>query len=240
MVKRADDALLELAQCNRILNALPEAALKTVLAETTVADLKHGHHLYREDGTIQTLYFPVHAVVAILERPDQKDQAVMATIGNEGAVGISITMGVRRPLGRKIVQESGPAITIRAKKFIELLKEFQALSVLMHRYLYAFLREILQTGACNQHHSAAERCARHLLLAHDRAGHDEFPLTQRALADNLSVPRRKINRALGTLREQGAIKYIYRNITVTDRLLLEACACPCYREMCEAHSLVRL
>lgn len=238
-VAHGADTILQIARGNRILNALPEAALEKVVQDTTLTELEQGRSLYREDSPVKSLYFPLKAVVAILERADYRRDAVMARVGCEGALGISVAMGVSRPLGRKIVQEPGPAIAIATTRFQDLLNREEALSQVMRRYVYAFLREVLQTGACNRLHDVRQCCARWLLLAHDRAGEDEFHVTQDVLAENLGTRRRSINRCLAGLREEGVVHYVYRKIRILDRALLESCACPCYRVIRDAHEIVR-
>lgn len=237
-MNRASDGVLERARSNQILNALPDGALHRILAGTTLKDLPRGRRLYREDGPVEALYFPLHGVVSILTRADESGETVMATVGNEGAVGISAAMGVPRALGRKIVQVSGQAIMIDAKRFGELLRNEQQLSLVIHRYLYAFIREILQTCTCNRLHTTEERCARWLLMAHDRAGTDQFALTQHFIAEVLGTRRAKVNLALTMLRRAGAVQYVYRRITVIDRSLLESFSCPCYGLIRQAHELV--
>src|SRR5258705_5797609 len=149
-VNRAKNAVIERARCNHILNALPDGALHRILAGTTLRDLPRGRRLYREDGPVEAVYFPVHGVVSILTRANESGETVMATVGNEGAVGISVAMGVSRALGRKVVQVSGQAIMIGAKRFEDLLRDEPQLSLVMHHYLYAFLRKILQTCTSNR------------------------------------------------------------------------------------------
>ena len=239
-VNHATDAVLERARRNHILNALPDEALDRILAGTTLKDLPRGRRLYREDGPVEALYFPVRGVVSILTRVSESGETVMATVGNEGAVGISVAMGVPRALGRKIVQVSGQAIMIGAKRFEELLRAEQQLSLVIHRYLYAFLREILQACTCNRLHTVEERCARWLLISHDRAGTDQFALTQGFLAEMLGTRRANVNLALAMFRRAGAIQYVYRRITVIDRALLESFSCPCYRLIHQAHELVKI
>jgi hypothetical protein len=52
-----------------------------------------------------------------------------------------------------------------------------ALRVLLHRYALAFQAQVTMTAACNARHAIEQRLARWLLIAHDRAGADEFPMT---------------------------------------------------------------
>jgi len=110
----------------------------------------------------------------------------------------------------------------------------------VNRYMYAFFKQLAQNGACNRFHTAEERCAKWLLLTHDRAGTDTFTLTQKFLGDMMGTRRANVNLALAQLREAGAIAYRYRNITVTNRPELESFSCPCYEKIHDSLRLVSL
>jgi len=70
-----------------------------------------------------------------------------------------------------------------------------------------------------------ERCARWLLLTHDRAGEDTFPLTCDFLSHMLGVRRATVNVATGMLKKAGSIRYVRGRITVVDRPGLESAFC---------------
>lgn len=96
------------------------------------------------------------------------------------------------------------------------------------RYAQSFLAQIAQTSACSRIHPLPERCARWLLLVHDRVGADHFQLTQEFLANMLGVRRPSVTVVARTLQEAGLITYHRGTITVLDRDGLEAGACECY------------
>lgn len=73
-----------------------------------------------------------------------------------------------------------------------------------------------------------ERCARWLLLTHDRVGRDDFPLTHEFLAMMLGVRRPGVSVAAGTLQSAGFITYSRGNVHIADRAGLESAACECY------------
>ena len=86
-----------------------------------------------------------------------------------------------------------------------------------------------QTAACNRLHGIEKRCARWLLMTHDRVGEAErSPLTQEFLAIMLGVRRAGVTVAAGALRDAGLIRYSRGAIRVLDRAGLEAAACECY------------
>jgi CRP-like cAMP-binding protein len=70
--------------------------------------------------------------------------------------------------------------------------------------------------------------ARWLLMAHDRAGTDEFPLTHEFLSELMGVRRQTVSIAAGTLQRAGFITYRRGVLRVLDRPGLESGSCECY------------
>ena len=108
----------------------------------------------------------------------------------------------------------------------------------MHQHLYALTRQILQGAACNRLHSMEERCARWLLMTHDRANQDDFPLTQEFLSHMIGVRRATVNVATGILKKAGFIGYVRGHITILDRPGLESASCECYECIVRAYNSI--
>ena len=83
--------------------------------------------------------------------------------------------------------------------------------------------------------SMAERCARWLLMTHDRVGRATFTLTQQFLAQMLGVQRATVSLALRTLRRAGLISYMRGRFRIRDRAGLEAVSCSCYARITAAY-----
>ena|SRR5688572_15442352 len=98
----------------------------------------------------------------------------------------------------------------------------------MQCYTQTVISQIAQVLACNQRHTVSRRCARWLLMAHDRVGADRFTLTQEFLGQMLGAQRPTVSITARGLQELGLIHYSRGTITVTDRLGLESAACTCY------------
>jgi CRP-like cAMP-binding protein len=115
-----------------------------------------------------------------------------------------------------------------AGAFTAQLAEDNAFAAVVRRYTQAFFSQISQQVACNGLHSIEERCARWMLLTHDRVGADEFPLTQEFLSQMLGVRRASVSLVAGMLQQAGFIRYQRGRVTVTDRAGLETATCECY------------
>jgi CRP-like cAMP-binding protein len=113
------------------------------------------------------------------------------------------------------------------------------IQILIHQHLYALLRQILYGAACNRIHSMEERCARWLLMTHDRAGQDTFPPTQEFLSHMLGVRRATVNVATGMLKKAGFIRYVRGKLTVIDRRGLESASSDCYHAIVKVYDLLR-
>jgi hypothetical protein len=85
-----------------------------------------------------------------------------------------------------------------------------------------------QLAACNGRHSVYERCARWLLLTHDRVNSDTILLTHEYLSMMLGARRSGVTAAAAALQFAGYISYSHGQIEILDRRGLEAAACECY------------
>jgi CRP-like cAMP-binding protein len=87
----------------------------------------------------------------------------------------------------------------------------------------------MQAAACNGLHGVEERCAKWLLMTHDRVGADRFVLTQEFLAVMLGVRRATVTLVAATFQRAGFIQYARGVITIANRQGLEGASCECYR-----------
>ena len=139
-------------------------------------------------------------------------------------------------MGLNLVQIGGTAVRIEADAFRKVTTSRPAVQEVMHQHLFALMRQILYGAACNRIHSMEERCARWLLMTHDRAGQDTFPLTQEFLSHMLGVRRATVNVATGMLKKAGFIRYVRGKLTVIDRAGLESASCECYQAIVKAYN----
>ena len=114
------------------------------------------------------------------------------------------------------------------------------LDALVRRFLAVSWQTANQNIACNQRHTVRERTCRWLLSVHDRAGTDEFEITQETLAGMVGASRQKVTVVAGTLQRAGIVRYQRGRLRVADRLGLEKQSCECYRVLRAAYELLTL
>lgn len=212
---------------NRLLAGMPSAF--TRLAEhLELVPLTARETLFEGNSILEHIYFP-HSGVICLMASMRDGVAETAAIGPEGFVGFEAVLGGETAANRAIVQVSGWASRVPIAVLRSAMRDSPALRELLLRYVRFFLIQALQSVACNSLHAIEERCARWLLMAHDRAGNpNTVNLTQEFLAEVLGVHRPSVTIVARTLQSAGLIRYARGTIAITDRKGLEEAACECY------------
>ena len=220
----------ESKRSNRLLSALPEGDYERLKGQLQPRAVQQKQPLGEAGYRIDEVHFPVDAVVSILTRMDEGPSVEIATIGNEGVVGLTVAWGgtVMNPREVATVQVPGHVVSMEAAAFREELDRQGALASLVERYTLAFFSQVSQQVACNGLHSVEQRCARWLLLTHDRVGTDEFPMTHEFLAQMLGVRRASVTVTAGILQKAGFVAFTRGRVAVVDREGLEGAACECY------------
>ena len=149
-------------------------------------------------------------------------------VGREGVASVPAVLGVEAMPTRCVVQLPLHAARMRVPAMRRHARTEGVLHDLLKRYTQTLIDQIAQGAACNRRHTLERRCARWLLMSHDRAESDAFPLTQEFLAYMLGVHRPAVATVFGTLRRAGMVDGTRGEIRITDRAGLERAACECY------------
>jgi len=171
------------------------------------------------------VYFPTSGVCSIVSIADNGKLVEMATIGNEGMIGLPVFLGLDFSPIRALSQVSGKALRMPATSFLRALEPGTPLDRLMRRYMAFSMRYAYQTVACNALHSLEERMCRWLLMTHDRVEEEEFKLTQEFLAEMLGVRRQSVTVVAGILQTAGFLTYRRGIVRIINRESLEAASC---------------
>jgi CRP-like cAMP-binding protein len=212
---------------NNLLAALPADARITPALGTTPLKLKR--FLHKPGEPVDQVYFPGGGFISVVTVLKDGSMVEVATIGREGMLGMSAALNREPSPSATMVQaETDMCYTMSSKAFRQEMDRRGAFYDLLTRYGQALVGFIMQSTACNAVHSVEQRLSRWLLMAHDRVGKDEFPLTQEFAAMMLGTSRPTVTVVAGTLQKAGLIKYHRGRVTVVDRKKLEAASCECY------------
>jgi CRP-like cAMP-binding protein len=210
------------------LAALTEEELAPLEPWLEHIDLPRGAVLARPGEPIEHAYFPMSGMVSIVALMSRGLGAEVATVGNEGMIGLPIFLGAGSSPFHLMAQLSGQSIRIPAKQLEKLLVPEARLTTLVRTYSQAFFVQTAQNAACNGIHPISMRAARWLLATHDRAESGTFYLTQEFLAFMLGVARQSVGLAVAELADRGLISYVRGQMRVLDRPGLERASCECY------------
>jgi CRP-like cAMP-binding protein len=213
---------------NRFLRMLPASSYVRMRPYLEIVPLPPKHIVWKVDDPIDAVFFPRRCVLSLLVTLKKRPPVEAATVGNEGMLGMSAILGAERSPLLVITQVPGPALRMRAALFREIVEDDASVRLLALRYSHALLEQTAQSVACNRRHTTFQRCARWLLMTHDRAHEDTFPLTHQFLAVMLGVRRASVTVAAGRLQRAGLIRYGYGLVTIENRRGLEQAACECY------------
>lgn len=224
----ANLGILPIHTKNKLLAALSDESLRRLLPELELTPLGMRDVIFEPSAPLRYVYFPLRGLISIITVMGDGDTVETATVGNEGMAGISAFLDPDSTPSRAVAQVPGEALRLSTETLRQLIAENHELGELLRRYTYTILMQATQSVACNQLHSAEQRCARWLLMTHDRVEGNQFPMTQDFVALMLGVRRATISLAAGMLQRAGLIRYKRGKITVIDRAGLEAASCECY------------
>jgi CRP-like cAMP-binding protein len=216
---------------NRLLLALPPAALERILRVSQPVSLVRGQRLDRADQPIKHLHFVNRGLVCIAKTMEDGRTVEIGAIGIEGVANLLPLVGIHTTILDVTVQIPGTALRIGCEDMRREMEHDDALRLLMQNYVRFGLSELARHVACNRLHHIEQRCCRWLLIAHRNALADEFPVTHEFLAMMLGYQRAGVSIAMGSLVKAGLIEHKRGKVTIIDRQGLEARTCECYAEM---------
>ncbi len=221
------DATLTRPGANHLLESLPVAERTVLMSHLRPAHLVVKTVLFDPGQAIESVYFPIDGVISLVTPLADGNIVEVATIGNEGIVGVPLVAGGSLAV-RAISQVGGRSLRMDARTFATEFERLDGFRSLVQRYIQALFGQISQAAACNRMHSNEERLSRWLLMSHDRVGTDTFPITHEFLGQMLGSRRATVTLSAGLLQAAGLIRYHRGRVTIMDRGGLESVSCECY------------
>lgn len=214
-------------RANRILRALPLEVRERLAALMAPVSLDIKTVLFEPGQLTDAVHFPLDGVVSLVTALEDGSIVEVATVGNEGIVGVPLVAGGTLAV-RAVSQLPGRALRLSASDLLQEMSSCEPFRVLTQSYIQALFGQISQAAACNRLHTNEERLSRWLLMSHDRVGADEFAITHEFLGQMLGSRRATVALSTGILQAAGLIRYHRGHVTILDREGLEGVACECY------------
>ncbi len=224
-----NDAQLNVS--NALIASLPRAARELVLRSCESVDLELGHIVCKPDAQISHVYFPTTSYISLITPQGAAESLEVGMVGNEGAFGVTLMLGVGTSPLLGLVQGGGNVLRIPRRRFGELVDRSDPFRRVLNRYLFVLTMHLAQTAACNRFHYLEARMARWLLMTQDRAQSASFRLTHQFLAFMLGARRAGVSGIAGEFQERGYIRYSRGRLTIIDRAALQGVACACYKSL---------
>jgi CRP-like cAMP-binding protein len=216
---------------NRLLAALPPADFNRLRPLLTTVPIRVKQVLHKSGEPFRRVYFLNGGVASITTLLSDGTTVEAATVGDEGMLGVEAFLDAEAvAVGETLIQvPDTSAEAMRVEDFRRSVTESKAFRELIGRYTQVVIAQMMQSTACNAMHQVTQRCARWLLMTHDRMHEEDFRLSHEFLAVMLGVQRPTVSGVAATLQEAGLIHYTHGRVTVRDRQGLEAASCECYR-----------
>src|SRR5688572_12193090 len=127
---------------NRLLAHLSNDEREVLTSKFETVSLLRGTALYEQGSAVAFVYFPLSAVVSLLTILEDGSSVEVASVGNEGIVGLTAYLELERAVVTAVVQLPGEALRIDAREFAEILTVCGHLHTLLARYTRALLWQI--------------------------------------------------------------------------------------------------
>jgi CRP-like cAMP-binding protein len=213
---------------NHLLRRLASEQLDRLCPHLELVELPLRLVLQSRGQPVEFAYFPESAVASFIVPLTDGGSVEVGMVGREGMIGSGIVLGSDTAAHDAMIQIPGKALRISWGSLRDAIRQDADLQQHLLHYLPVFQFQIAQTAACNASHDVEQRCAKWILIARDKAGSDEFPLTHEFLSVMLAVRRAGVTIAVGLLQKAGLIDNQRGRVAILDGKGLEDVACECY------------
>jgi CRP-like cAMP-binding protein len=213
---------------NHPLAALPPDVYARLLPDLEFVELPLAAVLHESNSALSHIYFPTAGIVSMLQAMASGVCAEIAVVGSEGLVGASLFMDGDSTPNRAVVQCAGQGFRIRAQPLRAELDRAGSVMDMLLRHAQALITQMVQTAACNRHHSLQQQFCRWLLLSLDRLPSSGMVIGQETVATMLGVSVERTVALARQLSTDGLLRYQAGRIEVSDRAAVETRACECY------------
>ncbi len=213
---------------NALLTGLSAEQVRRVTRGLECIPLQLGQVLYESGEVMSHAYFPIDCIVSLLYVMQNGESAEIAVVGNEGMVGIALFMGGGSTMSRAVVQNAGYAYRMQAAVLLSEFQRGEGFSRRLLTFALALINQMVQTAACNRHHTLDQQLCRWMLMSLDRLSSARIEMTEQLIGNMLGISAAEAGVAAAELQAAGIVYYTNGVIRVRDRAGLERRSCECY------------
>ena len=208
---------------NKVLAALSPADFALLEPHLEPVSLDVRQVLEPANKSIKHSYFLNQGLASVIAIGKNGHRLEVGLIGREGMTGLPVVIGNDRSPNETFVQVKGNGSRIKAEALRGAIRESRSLHYVLLTFVHAFMILTAHTALSNGTATAEERLARWLLMAQDRLGGNEVPLTHEFLSLMLGIRREGVTVALNGLKRKGFIQLMRGCVQIADRRgLIEA------------------
>ena len=215
---------------NLMIKKLNQEKYEKLLSYFQLVCLEADQLIFRPYETIQHVFFPVSAIIAMQIDISDGSSVDIVWIGKEGMVGSGV-MGGNQNFSRTRVKFAGFAYKLPLNVFLSELAQDSAFLKIWMATTRQMILQIAMPTVCSSKHSNEQQFIRWLMNTLDKTQGHTLQVTHQEIADTLGIRRESVTLAAGKLSQEGLIEVTRGQLQVLDRPKLEAMACECYRVM---------
>lgn len=219
---------INVPQQNKLLMTLPISDYERIFMNLELVQMSPGEILFHSGEKLQYVYFPTDCFISLIYNTEDGGTTEIASIGNDGVVGVAVFMSGAAMPYRAMVQSAGYAYRMPQSLFMQEFIRQGPFSHQLLNYTQVLITQAAQMAVCNRFHKVDQQLCRFLLLSFDWLPTNELAITQELISNMLGVRREGVTEAAGKLQQAGLIHYRRGYITVLNREGLEARSCECY------------
>jgi CRP-like cAMP-binding protein len=201
---------------NRLLAALKPDDYALLASHLEFVELPRLRKLEHAGRRIEHVHFFCSGIASVVS-VQQATSIEVGIVGNEGMSGGPIVVGDHQSPYQTYMQVAGTALRVPADHLASAFNHSRSLHLACLRFNQAFLIQATQTAVSNARATIEERLARWLLMAHDRVGSNNIPLTHEFLAMMMGAGRPGVTEAIHALAQKGLLRGERGSVLVIDR-----------------------
>jgi len=215
---------------NLMIKKLFSEKSEKLLSSFQLVCLEADQLIFRPYETIQSVFFPVSAIIAMQIDISDGSSADIVLVGKEGMVGSGV-MGGNQNFSRARVKFAGFAYKLPWGIFQSELAQDSAFLKIWMATTRQMILQIAMPAVCSSKHSNEQQFIRWVMNTLDKTQGHTLQITHQEIADTLGIRRESVTLAAGKLSHEGLIEITRGKLEVLDRPKLESMACECYRVM---------